>query len=278
MRGAGGVTPCRGGGGLVEDRGRPCGRGRLLGVLAAAGFLAFFVPGDAGAQDADWSARGSVAGSMSYGEGSQTNLTVRGRMGRRDEIFESTYRVRFDYGQATDDEGASSVNRRSWSVNTELDLFPPRRWKPVLEGGMLSSLQRNIDLRYDAGLGLKVDVYRGDRGGVELSSSVSVEREIARDASDGSERAGTVDGRIQNNVTARWDFADGRVSFTTRNWYRPVFDELSDFEFVTRNNLSFEITDRLDLTLDLDETYDARDRDGGSSRDGTLQLGVAASI
>ena len=259
---------------------RPFGRIGSLRLVATVflGLAMLALAEDGVAQDPDWSARGSVSGSMSYGEGSQTNLTVRGNLGREDEIFSSTYSVRFDYGQTTDEDGVSQVNRRSWDVATELDLFPPRRWKPVLEGGILSSLQRNIDLRYDVGLGMKVEVFESDRGEVELSSSVSVEREIPRDAADGAERAGTVDGRIQTQLSSGWDFADGRVSFSTRNWYRPVFDELSDFEFVTRNTLSFEMTDRLDLTLDLDETYDARDRDGGSTRDGTLQIGLAASI
>lgn len=258
----------------VPSRRRPGIRGALALLAVAAVALR---PAPAGAQEPSWAVEGRIGGSVFYGNQSQVILTTRGEVERADSLFESSANLRFSYGQATDDDGVRSVNRRSWLARTTLDLLPAARLRPFLSGRIESSLERRIALRYDAGTGIRGDLYRSERGRVDLSTSVVAERTFPRDPDPDDPSQVTV-ARLASRIDARRAVADGRVELRSDNRYEPVFDDLGNFTFISTNSISFELTEVVSLALTFEEEYDsgAVARGAETNRQGEIEVSLAA--
>ncbi len=251
--------------------------------VAASGsvfLLSLFLagPSPAGGQDVEWAVEGEVGGSLFFGNRSQTVLSTRGLAERVDPVFESTSEVSFTYGRASDDEGQSFVNRRSWDAATDLAFRPDQRWSPFVSGKIESSLERQIDLRFNTGAGMKLVIRRDDLTRIDLSASALAERTFPRHE----------DGVVEDETRARWstrlrfrrDLADERVEFSSETSYRPVFDDPSDFTLTHRTTLSFDVTDAVRLRLTFVDDYDAGavDRGARTNNDGQVQVSVVAEL
>lgn len=254
----------------------------LLFLAAAAAVLS--LPAPMAAQDEppsrDWSIETELGGTLFFGNRKQSQVTTRTELGMRDSIVETVLDLRFTYGISTDDEGVTTVNRRSWIVDNSVDFRPGALWRPFLSVRVESALERRIDRRYQAGSGLKYDnrIDRDNR--TEFSLAVLAERTRRRTSSGSTgDEEGDV-GRLSSELRIRRTFFENRVGIDLQNAYRPVFDELGNFVLSSRNSLTFSLTEVVGLRFALRTEYDsgARDRGAETNYDGDVQVSIVVQF
>jgi len=250
-------------------------------VVLACVALAGVVPRALHAQSEgnQWEVETELGGSVFFGNRQQSQVNMRTEVELANSLFESLLEGRFTYGVATDGDGVSQVNRRSWLLRSSVDLRPESRWRPFVSGQAESVFERRIALRYDAGTGIKYDnrIDRDNR--VEFSMAIIAERTYRRgDTSSGAEQVSL--GRWSSDLRVRRTFLSDRLGIDFRNQYRPVFDELGNFVLSSRNAFTVDLTEVVGLRFAVQTEYDsgARERGADTNLDGQIQLGVVASF
>jgi hypothetical protein len=194
--------------------------------------------------------------------------------------MESSLDARFTYGESTDGEGVTEVNRRSWLADSTLDFRPEALWRPYMTGRVESALERRIDRRYQGGVGIKYDnrIDRDNR--IEFSLGVLAERTRRIVTSSSTVPEGTNLGRLSSELRIRRTFASDRFGIDLQNAYRPVFDALGNFVVTSRNAFTLELTEVFGLRFTHVSNYDsgAVDRGAETNHDGELQLAVVAQF
>lgn len=241
----------------------------LLLLLLAAPALH---PGLLAAQE--WEVEGEVGASVFFGNTDQVNVMTRAAVERGDSILEFSGDAGFNYGEATDSDGLSSVNKRSWVSRVNLDYRPLARVSPFFFAMVESSYEKRLALRHSSGLGGKVLLVRSEQSRVDLSVSMLAERTRPR---------GEIN-REDDRTLARWSarfrirrtFGDERMTFNSENSYQPVFNTLNDYTFSSKNSLSYELTRVIALRLSFVDNYDsgARTRGARTNNDGQLIFSV----
>jgi len=226
-----------------------------------------------------WEVETELGGSVFFGNRQQSQVNTRTEVELANSLFESLLEGRFTYGVATDGDGASQVNRRSWLLRSSVDLRPEGRWRPFVSGQAESVFERRIQLRYDAGSGIKYDnrIDRDNR--VEFSVAIIAERTYRRgDESSAGDQVSV--GRWSSDLRVRRTFLANRLGIDFRNQYRPVFDELGNFVLSSRNAFTVDLTEVVGLRFTVQTEYDsgARERGADTNLDGQIQLGVVASF
>ena len=271
--------------GLDETRIKKAGEGivRKLGssLVTLVGLMAVTHPAlaQATAQSAvQWTVQGEVGASVFFGNRDQTTLTSRAQMERADSSYEFSTKADFAYGEAEDDAGTAFVNKRSWSVGSNVDYHPFSRVSPFIFGTVQSSFEKKIDLRYDAGAGGKVNIVRNDVSRVDFRGALLVEQTRPADSNGGGE----------DETLARWlgvlrvrrTLDDGRVTFESETQYQPVFDAFDNFTIDFEGSVAFELSEVISLKLSLVDKYDsgAKDRGARTNNDGQLFFSVLSSF
>lgn len=249
----------------------------LLLVTLSLGTLLARTAGAAG-QDSPWSVEAELGASVFFGSTSQSTVTTRVGAERSDSTFALTGQAGFAYGEATDASGDDFVAKRDWKLEGSLDWHPYAALSPFVFGSLESSLQRQIDLRFNGGAGGKLTLHRDERSRVDVSVALLAEQTRFR---------GVVDGR-DTETRARWstrlraerDLLEGRVSIGTVNFYRPVFDELGEFVFESQSSVAFQLSEIITLKVSLVDTYDsgAVERGARSNNDGQFLFSILSSF
>jgi hypothetical protein len=243
-----------------------------LPLAALCPLIAAALPASVLAQD--WSAEGEVGASVFFGNTDQVTVTTRAAVERGDSIFEFSADVGFNYGEASNSDGVTLVNKRSWLSNVNIDYRPYGRVSPFFFARVESSLEKRLALRHSSGLGGKVLFIRSDRTRLDLSASLLAERTMPM---------GEVS-REDDRTLARWSarlrfrrtFGDERMTFNSENSYQPVFNTLDDFTFNSKNSLSYALTQVVALRLSFVDSYDsaAISRGARTNNDGQLLFSV----
>ncbi len=253
----------------------------LIPLLLAGAALLFPVERGLEAQESghEWEFETELGGSLFFGNRQQSQVNTRAEVGLVNALFESTASGQFTYGVATDSEGISQVNRRSWRLRSSVDLRPEGTWRPYVSGQAESVFERRIALRYDVGTGVKYDRRIDRNNRIEFSLQVLGERTYRRGTTSGTEDQGSV-GRWSSDLRIRRTFVDDRLGIDLRNAYRPVFDELGNFVLSSRNAFTIDLTEVLGLRFTVQTEYDSRatDRGADTNLDGQVQLAVVATF
>jgi hypothetical protein len=249
-------------------------------ILAAALGLTFLTSGLQGisAQEREgeqrpWRFESEVGASVFFGASDQTSVATKLAADRKGAAFELENRGSFLYGEATTEEGLTFVNKRSWEVGSNLSYRGFSRVNPYLFGRGLSSLEKKIDRRYNAGAGGRVTVLDDLRSRLDLSLAILAERTVERDSNGaGDELLARWTGRLR----FRRSFSDDRMVFNTETEYNPVFDEFANFTVTSESSLSFALSRVVSLKLSLVDNYDSRamDRGARSNNDGRVLFSV----
>jgi len=254
---------------------------------AGAIFFLVLLPLDAAAQEVPpsvaeraWEVEAEVGGTILFGNRDQSILATRTEISWADSRVDSTVDLRFTYGEATDDEGVSQVNRRSWLVDSALDFRPGGLLRPFVTGRIESALERKIDRRTQGGVGLKYD-HRIDRDNrTEFSLGILAERTRRISSSPTpADESGNV-GRFSSELRIRRTFASNRIAIDLQNAYRPVFDELGNYVVTSRNAVTLGLTEVFGLRFSHQSNFDsgAKDRGAESNHDGELQVAIVAQF
>jgi hypothetical protein len=257
---------------------------RLLIAAALALSCGTLMPADrisAQAPGTQLEVQTEFGGTVLFGNRQQSLVTTRTEIDFVNWAFESSNEFRFTYGVAQDSEGVSQLNRRSWVVRTSMDLRPEGRWRPFVSGRAESVFERRIALRYDAGSGIKYDNRIDRNNRIEFSMAVLAERTYRRGDTNASSALDQVSlGRWSSDLRIRRTFFDDRLGIDFRNQYRPVFDALGNYVFVSRNSFTMDLTEVLGLRFSFQSEYDsgARERGADTNHDGQIQVTVIASF
>ncbi|MCK5649780.1 MAG: cytochrome c oxidase assembly protein, partial [Gemmatimonadetes bacterium] len=148
----------------TKDEYSSWGKGGKAGIVALVVGLFLGAPGLAEAQadsaapppPPDWAIETEVGANVFFGATHQTTVATELGMSRKSQLFELQNALSFLYGEATDDEGESFVNKRSWRLAGNLDYRGFSWLNPYVLGSALSSLEKKIHRRYKGGGGAKL--------------------------------------------------------------------------------------------------------------------------
>jgi hypothetical protein len=221
---------------------------------------------------------GEVGASFFFGNTNQTSVTTRGGFERGDSLYEFSTDVTFNYGEATNVEGLTFVNKRSWISRVSLDFRPLERVSPFFFARLESSLEKRLALRHSSGLGGKVLLAHDDRTRFDLSAAVLAERTRPRGEINQGDDQTLI--RWSARLRFRRTLGDRRMTLNSENSYQPVFNTFGDFTFNSKNSISYELTRVVALRLSFVDNYDsgAMNRGARTNNDGQLVFSVISKF
>lgn len=255
---------------MPPSRAAPC----LLSVF----LVALAGPSGTAAQESPWSAEGELGASVFFGATSQTTVATRAAAERADSTYALSAQGTFAYGEGTEASGEDYVSKRDWKVEASLDWRPYGTVSPFVFSTVESSLQRQIDVRFNGGAGGKVTLLRDERSRVDVSVAILGEETRFRGGADG--RSAETRVRWSGRLRAEREVVDGRVSLGTVNFYRPVLGDPGNFVFESQTAVGFRLSRIVTLKVSLIDTYDSRAEERGapSNNDGQLLFSVLSEF
>lgn len=224
-----------------------------------------------------WRFESEVGASVFFGASDQTSVTTKLGGDWKGPVLEVENRGAFLYGEVTTEDGVTSVNKRSWEVGSNLSYRGFSRVNPYLFVKGLSSLEKKIDRRYNAGAGGRVTVLDDRSSRFDFSLAVLAEKTLER---DGNGADSEVLARWTGRARFRRSFSEDRMVFNTESEYNPVFDEFANFTVKSESSISFALSTVVSLKLSLVDNYDSRAKDRGarSNNDGRVLFSVLGSF
>jgi hypothetical protein len=261
--------------------GPSAGMVRLLGFFG----LLFLVTGsDLSAQGPpadppppEWSAETELGASVFFGASDQTTMATDLGVTREGQRFELQTGLSFLYGEVTDEEGESTVNKRLWKAEANLDYQGFSWVNPYIFGSAQSNLEKRIRRRYKAGSGAKLTLLDTDVSSLDFAAAVAVEQTESYDGPDGE---AVWLGRWTGAAKYRRSFSDDRAVFVTSVDYNPKFQQLDNFTFETESSLAFRLSEIISLKLSVQDHFDnqAKARGAASNNDGQVLVSVLAAF
>jgi hypothetical protein len=223
----------------------------------------------------DWRIETEIGGSLYFGNRPQSQFSTTTSVKRIASRFDAGTNLYFTVAVAEDNEGEVALNRRTWGIENTVDLRPHGVWRPFVTSRVQSSFERRIDLRYDGGIGVKVDHETDRNNRTEFSVAILAERTFERGASGADGDIGTLV-RWYSDLRLRRTFVDDRVGIDLRNSYRPVFDAFGNYTFSSQNAFTLGLNDTLAFRLNMRGDYDSRAEARGASTN--LDTSVTFSV
>jgi hypothetical protein len=229
------------------------------------------------AQELGWDVKAEANASLFFGNTRQSTVATRLSAGRADSTFEVKSDGEFTYGEAETSDRQMYVNKRSWRAGLTGDYRPFARVSPFALAGVESSLEKRVDLRYNAGAGAKYVFVRSERTASDFSLALLGERS----------RLPQVTGVVTESTLARYlarfrfeHEPSERVVIAHETLYRPEAEAFDRFTFTSRTSLGYKLTTRLAVQLSFLDNYDseARGRGARSNNDGEVLVGVVAAF
>ena len=251
-------------------------------LLAGTGSAAGQTNAPAGEGETDssppqWSVEAELGGSVFFGATNQTTLATELGIARESPRFKLENDASFLYGEVSEDEDGSTVNKRSWEVATNLDYQGFSWLNPYVFGKAEASLEKRIRRRYTAGSGAKLTVLDTEVTRLDFAGALLVEQTLS--AEEGDE---------ENVWLARWTgqaqfrrgFSQDRAVFEARVDYNPKFRQLENFTFHAVSSLAFRLTEVVSLKVSVRDNFDsgAKERGAASNNDGRVLFSVLAAF
>ena len=245
--------------------------------LAAA-----LIPGAAYCQEGEpavvtWGFESEVGASVFFGATDQTTVATKVGLDRKGNRFELENDLSYLYGEATGEGGKTFVNKRSWSVGSNLDYRGFSRVNPYLFGSANSSLEKAIRVRYKGGAGAKFTALESEVTRLDLAVAVLGENTLERSEDNGDSE---VLARWTGEFSLRRSYSEGRTVFQAKADYNPVFDELDNFTVKAETSLAFQLSEIISLKLSLVDNFDskAEERGAADNNDGRVLFSVLSSF
>jgi hypothetical protein len=252
-------------------------RSPLHALIGAAALAALLTAPPLAAQGLGWDVKSDASVSLFFGNTEQRVVTTHGALGHADSTFDLQTDARFSYGEASADSGERTVNKRSWLASVSFNHHPFMRFSPFFSGSIESSLEKRIDLRYNAGLGGKVAFIRNDATDFNFTLALLGERTIP--AADQADAESTTLLRWASSLTFKHKI-DDKLSVKNETSYRPSAPDISEFTFTSTSSLGYAMNHSVGLMLSVLDNYDsqAKSRGARSNNDGQLLFGVQTTF
>ena len=250
----------------------------VLRSAAIALVAASLLTDRAAAQGLGWHGQAALSGNVFFGNNRQVLVGTRLGAEHIDSTLQNRNEVRFNYGEATDQEtDRDFVSKRSWLATSSLDYRPFLRVNPFAQGAFESSLEKKISRRYSVGAGTRLNFVRTPRTEAIASLGALIEQTRALDPERGNPTTSL--GRAIASFRAKRAIGT-RVVFTSESRYEPALKDLEKFTFATDNGAIVTLRQNLSFTASFRDTYDSEARRRGARKynDGELLFGVLASF
>lgn len=238
------------------------------------------VPGILYAQEEDpvtWAFESEVGASVFFGASDQTTVATTVGVDRKGSRFELENDLSYLYGEATGEGGNTFVNKRSWSLASNLDYRGFSRMNPYIFGSALSSLEKAIKVRYKWGAGAKLTAVESDHTNLDLAVAVLGEKTIERSPDNGDSE---LLARWTGEVNYRRSFSEERTILQAKVDYNPVFDEFDNYTVEAEASIAFRLSEVVSLKLSVVDNYDSRaeDRGAADNNDGRVLFSVLSAF
>jgi hypothetical protein len=255
---------------------------RHIFLATIAGTLALSVASErAEAQEGEsgWTFDSELGASIFFGASKQNAVLAKGAVARDAGSWEVGFNYGFDYGEATDANDVSFVNKRSWNTEVTLDLYEESRISPFAFVNASGSFEKQVDSRVRGGAGARYRFVNTDISKLDFSLAALVDRTDPR-ATDGVEEDPTTVGRLSARVRASKDVSEGRVKLSLVSFYLPNFEDFEDYQVEAEASVTFQLNDDVGLKLSLVDKYDslAEDRGAISNNDGRLFFSIITTL
>lgn len=188
------------------------------------------------------------------------------------DSFEFEWSTSYRYGENED-----AVIARNLQSSLSFDLTPTGRWSPFLYVALERDPFKRLDLRTDGGAGAKYTLTRGDHGTASLSLALLHTYENFSSTDESPATATRSDARWSMRARATRRMHNGwQVENTT--FYKPVYDELGDYDIDSVTKLSAILTTRLALTFSYLYRLDSTPPDGVGREDQILTAGLTIHL
>jgi hypothetical protein len=226
---------------------------------------------------ADWTVEAEMGGSVFFGSTDQTTVATEMALRRESHSFDLKNDLAFLYGEASDEGGGSTVNKRSWEVASNLDYRGFSWLNPYVFGSVDSSLEKRIHRRYKAGSGAKLTARETEVSQLDFAAALLVERTLGSEEGVGDEDWLA---RWTGQAQFRRSFSEERAVFEARIDYNPKFRQLKNFTFQAESSLAFRLSQVVSLKMSVRDNFDsgAKDRGAVSNNDGRVLFSVLAAF
>jgi hypothetical protein len=227
-------------------------------------------------QNPGWDIESELSGSIFFGNTRQTLVTTRATVGHADSSYLLSSTARFTYGEATNDEEATFVSRRSWSGSMNLDYMPYDLLSPFVLTTVESSLEARIDLRMSGGAGAKLSLVRQETRKLDFSLAVLGERTFLP-----TPLGDTTQTLLRWSARLRFARELGeRIRLSHETSYMPVVDDAGSFTMKSSTSLAYRLASFASLNLSFLDNFDseAERRGARSNNDGQFVVGIVANF
>ncbi|HEU5209615.1 MAG TPA: DUF481 domain-containing protein [Longimicrobiales bacterium] len=191
---------------------------------------------------------------------------------REKERFELEWATSYRYG-----ESENEVVARHLQSSISFDLFPAGSWSPFFYVAAERDPFKRIDLRTDGGAGAKYTIARGDVTSASLSLALLHTYE--------NFRAIGTDPAPETRNNARWSVRARALRRMNEGWqventtfYKPVHNELGDYDIDSTTKLSAILNSRLALTFSYKYRLDSTPAEGVGGEDQFLTAGLTINL
>lgn len=212
-----------------------------------------------------WAAAVDFGFNASTGNTRLMLLTTGFRLRHREtENFKLEWGVSYRYG-----ESRGVVVARSIQTNVSFDFNPKAQWSPYAFATVERDPFRRLDLRSNTGSGVTHSFHRGASGDFSVSAAALYSHEGFTIASQ------------PDRDDARWNVqtrGSQKIGNTVRVensfFYKPVWNERTDYNIQSVTKLSSKITQHLAMTLSHEYLKDSTPPEGVRQEDQRVQAGL----
>jgi len=249
----------------------------LLGLTLPSSLRAQGPVGEGSDPPTDWSVKTEIGASVFFGASDQTTITTKVGSVRESARTELEGDFSYLYGESTDDEGNTFVNKRSWSVGSTMNYRGFSRVNPYAFVSALSSLEKKIEVRYQGGAGAKFSALDSDVSRLDFAVAI-----LAEETQEKSDENGDAEllARWTGELLFRRSFSEDRTLLEATMEYNPVFDEFDNYTIEAETSLSFRLSEIVSLKLSVEDNYDSRAKRRGArdNNDGRVLFSVLAAF
>jgi len=252
-----------------------CPRTLLLG----AALLALVAEPLSAQDERPWSLKTEAGASLFFGASSQSAVLFRSEYGYASDRWETTFAAGFDYAETEGTNGVAFVSGRAWTSALEVD-YTAGRWQPFAFVNGDGSLQRQLDLRLQTGVGVGYDVVKTETATFDVSAAALVERIDPRVEPGEPDEVETL-GRLSLRTRGSKKLAEERIDLSFVSFYKPAFDAFGDDYILSfEGSAAFKLTEDVSLGFSLINIYDslAESRGARSNNDGRLLFSIITTL
>jgi putative salt-induced outer membrane protein YdiY len=188
------------------------------------------------------------------------------------ERYEMEWTVSYRYG-----ESEGEVVARNLRSGLSYDLHPNAAWSPFLFVNAERDAFRKLDMRTNAGAGLKRTFVDGEEASLSLSGA------LLHDYEDFTEPVG--DEFLTTRNRARWSVRakghrlwEGGLRFEHVTFFQPVVQSAADYNIDSSTRLTFFLTDRIGVNVSYTLRRDSTPPPEVEHNDQILQAGVTVQL